>query len=377
MHSERWDALLTNSLWYVPAADLLAYRLTSDSPDTPTPASDQTLWSIGEVRNGRFNGSSAARIVDGSGGETQSLAQMQGVISRSGQVRITFTTPGGSTITGIGQVRRVNGQPSMEMQMITGAGGSYTTHWAYMLRADEGTVPPAPGPPNGGELDERNSAYRWLVGTSWSFRSRGGGKSDPGGTFTISNYRNGYFWGSGTSRSGQGSLEVLGSITPEGNLFFNVIDSDSFELRVSQGGLLRGDRRSARALLRPYDLEVGAWNRPLKMRLLTEPAFPRPAAMTAEMQKAAPLQAAPWATDPLIAGGIGAHPGRAGKAGRAFGRALFAGEPAASGLAGMAPPPALLAPPFGPGGLDQGLESRHSALAGLQQLAEPGSGWPG
>jgi hypothetical protein len=44
MASNRWDALLSDSQWYVPAADLLAYQLTSENRRTPVPASDQTLW---------------------------------------------------------------------------------------------------------------------------------------------------------------------------------------------------------------------------------------------------------------------------------------------------------------------------------------------
>lgn len=49
MASNRWDSLLSDSSWYVPAANLLAYRLDSSSPDTPIPAADQTIWSIGKA----------------------------------------------------------------------------------------------------------------------------------------------------------------------------------------------------------------------------------------------------------------------------------------------------------------------------------------
>jgi hypothetical protein len=55
---------------------------------------------------------------------------MDGVVTERGQVRITFTTLSGSTITGIGQVRRVNGAQAIQMQMIASGDGSYTTHWA-------------------------------------------------------------------------------------------------------------------------------------------------------------------------------------------------------------------------------------------------------
>lgn len=122
MASNRWDALLTGSTWYVPAANLLAYRLDSTNPTTPIPAADQTIWSIGTAEGGRFSGQSVAKIVDATGAVTTSLATMDGRVTERGQVRITFTTPIGSTITGIGQVRRVNGAQAMEMQMITGGG---------------------------------------------------------------------------------------------------------------------------------------------------------------------------------------------------------------------------------------------------------------
>ena len=100
MASDRWDDLLSDSTWYVPAANLLAYRFDSTSPDAPIPAADQTIWSIGEATGGRFTGKSLAKIVDANGDVTQSLSTMDGVVTERGQVRITFTTPIGSTITG-------------------------------------------------------------------------------------------------------------------------------------------------------------------------------------------------------------------------------------------------------------------------------------
>jgi hypothetical protein len=44
MASDRWDDLLSDSTWYVPAANLLAYKLDFTSPETPIPAADQTIW---------------------------------------------------------------------------------------------------------------------------------------------------------------------------------------------------------------------------------------------------------------------------------------------------------------------------------------------
>ncbi|MFO7630564.1 MAG: hypothetical protein R6W06_13845 [Prochlorococcaceae cyanobacterium] len=241
MASNRWDALLNESTWYVPAANLLAYRLDSTNPTTPIPAADQTIWSIGTAEGGQFTGQSIAKIVDATGAVTTSLTTMNGRVTERGQVRITFTTPIGSTITGIGQVRRVNGVQAMEMQMITGGGGAYTTHWAYMLPLTDGTTPPDPATDPGEQATYRSGRYRWLRGTSWTIEPQG--RQRARGRFTINGYRNGYFWGSGRERGSNESFEVLGSITPEGNVFLNAIDSDDFQLRLSQGGLLRGPRR--------------------------------------------------------------------------------------------------------------------------------------
>ena len=263
MASDRWDALLNDSTWYVPAANLLAYRLEEDSPEKPIPAADQTIWSIPEAEGGRFTGRSVAKIVDASGSVTRSVASMEGVVTRSGQARITFTTAADTTITGIGQVRRVNGERAMEMQMITGGNGAFTTHWAYMLPLTAGTEPPDPRTDPGDQRTYRSGAYRWLRGTSWSLTPRNGPRQKAKGRFAITGYRNGYFWGEGERGRGNRRFQVLGSITPEGNLFFNAIGAETFQLRISQGGLLTGGRRQARAKLRPYSDAEGQRQRPL------------------------------------------------------------------------------------------------------------------
>lgn len=269
MASDRWDALLNDSTWYVPAANLLAYRLDADSPEKPIPAADQTIWSIPEAEGGRFTGQSVAKIVDASGAVTRSRASMDGVVTRSGQARIVFTTAAGTTITGIGQVRRVNGEQAMEMQMITGGNGAFTTHWAYMLPLTSATEPPDPRTDQGDQRTYRSGTYRWLRGTSWSLTPRSGDRQQARGRFAITGYRNGYFWGEGTWGRGKRSFQVLGSITPEGNLFFNAVGDGRFQLRLSQGGLLTGGRRQASARLRPYSAEAGQLKRPLLLERIT------------------------------------------------------------------------------------------------------------
>jgi hypothetical protein len=269
MASDRWDALLNGSTWYVPAANLLAYRLNQDSPARPIPAADQTIWSIPQAEGGRFSGNSVAKIVDASGSVTRSRATMEGMVTRSGQVRIAFTTSGGSTIIGIGQVREVNGKQAMEMQMITGGGGAFTTHWAYMLPLTAGTVPPNPSTADGNQRAYRSGGYRWLRGTRWSMAARGKGRANTNGRFRITGYRNGYFWGEGNKGPTNRAFHVLGSVTPEGNLFFNAIGTSNFQLRISQGGLLKGPRRQASARLRAYSDATGQLKRPLTLIRIT------------------------------------------------------------------------------------------------------------
>jgi hypothetical protein len=200
---------------------------------------------------------------------------MEGVVTPGGQARITFTTPLGSSITGVGQLRQINDEPAMQMQMITGGGGAYTTHWAYMLRLNRTTTPPEPEPPDGEQRGYRSTAYRWLLGSRWAMapgdRRPAGAAAGPDGSFTISGYRNGYFWGAGASSSDRRPFTVLGSVTPEGNMFFNAIGSEDFRLRISQVGLLQGNRMRAQARLRPYDAAPGQVEQPLELRLLKDP----------------------------------------------------------------------------------------------------------
>jgi hypothetical protein len=57
-----WDRLLSNSYWYVPKENLLAYMTGTDSFIAPPPIVlwDQTLWSLGTAVDGRFTGSAQA-----------------------------------------------------------------------------------------------------------------------------------------------------------------------------------------------------------------------------------------------------------------------------------------------------------------------------
>jgi hypothetical protein len=160
-------------------------------------------------------------------------------------------TSGGDPIIGIGQFRDVSGTTAMQMQMISGpSGGPYITHWAYMLPYDpDAFTPPDPLP----NADLTSTEWAWTVGSRWNFRSDSlfglGGE----GQFTITDYRNGYFWGSGTGPAGSlyETFTQLGSITPEGNVLFNILDTSGS--LVSLTGLVVGGPETGRMELRTYD----------------------------------------------------------------------------------------------------------------------------
>lgn len=145
----------------------------------------------------------------------------------------------------------MDGTTAMEMQMISGpSGGPYITHWAYMMPYDPDTfTPPSPLP----NADLTSTQWAWTVGSRWDFRSDSlfglGGE----GQFTITNYRNGYFWGSGTGPAGSPykTFTQLGSITPEGNVLFNILDASGS--LVSLAGLVVGGPETGRMELRQYD----------------------------------------------------------------------------------------------------------------------------
>src|SRR4051794_30055841 len=57
-----WDATLSNSHWYVPVPQLLAYAAPKTGFSSPIPIGDQTLWSLGPAANGSFTGTSTAQL---------------------------------------------------------------------------------------------------------------------------------------------------------------------------------------------------------------------------------------------------------------------------------------------------------------------------
>jgi len=248
--SSQWD-WLAGTQWYVPAPNLLAYLVSSTDLSSNAPVSDQTLWNLTSSTNGAIVGTSVATFTLG-GIESTSTSAMNGVVTPSGQVRIIFTLEG-STDTqtiGIGQVRTEGSGTQMEMQMITGSGGGYLTHWAYMSQIpDPGFVPPSVYPP--GTLVSQE--WNWMAGTTWNLTAPGiFGTSDPA-QFFVSNYVNGYFWGTGTEAvsGGSAAFSQIGSVTPEGNVMFSLLVDGEL---VSLAGQISGTGSSNGTMaLRGYD----------------------------------------------------------------------------------------------------------------------------
>lgn len=224
--STRWD-WLAGTRWYVPSDNLLAITAPLDL-SSPTPIADQTLWSITSSSGGQISGTSVAKFSDRSVPTEVSFA---GRVTEEGQVRMEFYSSPAEIVTGVGQMRFVDGQWRAEMQMATGL-NSITTHWAYMSLLPEGVTPPAPtDPPPPGSL--RSEEWRWVQGTLWSLADSDLlGDGSGVGLFAIEAYRSGYFWGSGMSSQ---PFNVLGSITPEGNVLLLVsVDSGQPESRMGQ-----------------------------------------------------------------------------------------------------------------------------------------------
>jgi outer membrane autotransporter protein len=241
-----WDATISNSNWYVPVPQLLAMGSSNTSFANPFPLGDQTLWTLGTSTNGVFTGTSNAQLAIGPL-TTTSTSNIQGSVTPSGQITMVFTpVGGGATTIGLGQMQTYGGSTQMEMQMITGT-SMLVSHWAYMLPYNPATfTPPA------AQVVPSNSSpqWAWTEGTPWRIVSPAAFGSAAPGTFIITNYKNGYFWGQGRGPSGGPAFTLLGSITPEGKVLFNTLTQG--QLTSLYGGVT-GDASAAQMMLGTYD----------------------------------------------------------------------------------------------------------------------------
>jgi len=245
--SSQWDAALSNTQWYVPAENMLAYLAAGTDLSQTVAVPDQTIWSLGEVVNGQFTGTAEAEFKLGSATFT-STNTMNGIVTDSGQVRILFTDSGSPTTVGIGQLRDIAGTTYFEMQMISG-GSAYVTHWAYMAPYDGNPVnlPPLEVP----STELRSPEWSWMAGTEWAMQNDELFGVGEYGSFSVTEYHDGYFWGTGSGPAGSeaASFSFLGSATPEGNILFNLLSGDTL---TSLTGMISGDASTGAMLLRSY-----------------------------------------------------------------------------------------------------------------------------
>lgn len=244
-----WDSTLSNTNWYVPTAQLLAYASPKTGFTNPIPIGDQTLWSLATATNGSFTGTSVAQLKIGSALLTDT-STIQGFVTTAGQITMQFTpTSGGVMTVGLGHMRSVGGVTSMEMQMITGD-SVLVTHWAYMLPYDPATfTPPAAQPVPANSVPQ----WAWTAGTPWRITSSSLFGTSAPGRLVITDYKNGYFWGAGVALAGSSAANftLLGSVTPEGNVLLNTLSKGTL---ASLYGAASGDASGAQMLVSSYDL---------------------------------------------------------------------------------------------------------------------------
>ncbi|MGX1097006.1 autotransporter outer membrane beta-barrel domain-containing protein [Amorphus sp. MBR-141] len=239
-----WDPVISNTYWYVTVPLMLAYAAPSTSFANPIPIGDQTLWALGASVGGSFTGLSTGTLKIGPVISVSEL-NIQGTVTPDGQVTMVFTpTTGGPPTIGIGVMQPVGGVTTMEMQMITGT-DLLVSHWAYMVPYDPATfTPPAPRavPSN------LSPQWAWSEGTPWRITSPAAFGTTKPGTFIITGYKSGYFWGEGLRPDGT-RFTLLGSITPEGRVLFNTITDGTL---ASLYGGIEGDASTAQMLLGAY-----------------------------------------------------------------------------------------------------------------------------
>jgi len=263
--SSRWD-WLAQTVWYVPTENLLAYATDLQLND-PFPIGDQTLWYINQCADGQFSGEAVTKL---SVSPVPTNASFTGVVTPLGQIRMEFaSTEGQPPIIGIGQMRFVQGAWRAQMQMAT-QGNSLVTHWAYMCELAPGATAPEANSPL---LDTNflSDEWRWLEGSHWAIRDTAMFGSASEGVFSIDGYRNGYFWGSGTSTQ---PFNVLGSTTPEGNLLL-LVSVEGAPLAV-RTGVIEQTSSGGQMALRTYEGEpaIGsAWTIADPASQLTAPSL--------------------------------------------------------------------------------------------------------
>jgi autotransporter-like protein len=196
-----------------------------------------------------FTGLSTAQLAIGPLPVTQ-VSTIQGFVTTAGQITMVFTpTTGGTPTVGLGQMRLIDGVMQMEMQMITG-GSLLITHWAYMNPYNPASFTPPPPLPIPANSEPQ---WAWMSGTPWRIASPAMFGTGTAGRFVVTDYQNGYFWGTGIGPAGShaGNFTLLGSVTPEGRVLFNTLSRGNL---TSQYGAATGDASGAQMVVSTYDL---------------------------------------------------------------------------------------------------------------------------
>jgi hypothetical protein len=244
-----WDATISNTHWYVPVPQLLAYAAPKTGFTNPIPIGDPDLVNrLGVFDKRRVHGDQHRKACDRAGGADGRVPAFRDLSRPPGQITMVFTADveAGLQPVGLGRMRISikESVPEMEMQMITGD-SLLVTHLAYMLPYDPATFrppPPAPVPANSVQH------WAWTAGTPWRIVSPAMFGTTSPGRFVITNYQNGYFWGTGVGPSG--NFTLLGSVTPEARCCSTLCR------RQSDQPVRDGDRRRVRFADagRTYDL---------------------------------------------------------------------------------------------------------------------------
>jgi hypothetical protein len=131
---------LANSYWYVPPANLEAIFSSTSNGGTFIPITDQTVFYIQTYQGGYFWGRVATILTIAGQSSGPNCFQLVGSVTPQGSVNLSFTPTGssGTPTTGLGTMRFIRRQWTMENQMSTSASGGTVTHWAYMVQCSSG-----------------------------------------------------------------------------------------------------------------------------------------------------------------------------------------------------------------------------------------------
>ena len=209
--------LQANPYYYVPQDNTLAFQ-SSLTGFAPSPAGDQTLWNFTNSytsNNSTYFTGIATGYINTTNGSTNSIS---GTINSSGNVYINFISSSGTNV-GVGQFVNVSGVNQFLMQTHSGSAASYVNHWSYMAPTNslnqitlqsESSVATYP-------TNSIWNQYSWITGSDWKYNAA----SLQGlGSFAITSYNNGYFIGAGL-RENTTAFEILGSVTPTGEILIN------------------------------------------------------------------------------------------------------------------------------------------------------------